>query len=1044
MSKWRKIAIILLCITIVTSLALAACKSKGYTIYVKSLGGVGVSDVTVTVNLPDGPFTSKTDSDGKVEVKAKKGEYDVTVADLPLGYSTVDSTYKTSKDDNTLVIYVKSSVILDTVPDNKVYKEGDVMYDFSITDKTGSSDETYTLSEVLKTKKMVLLNFWNTHCTPCMGEMPELELAYRQYVEDAEVFGINVPLLGADRLADVKGVRSNQYTDPDGNKFSLTFPLALDDNNMPYHFAMTAIPVSVVIDRYGVVALIHTGSMDKSNFVSLFAKYTSDDYVQDGSLGGGNGGGDGEELEWAKPNVTQQESSVIEAAINGANFNGSYHPDTESADAEFSWPWLVGETNNEKYIYPANHEVNYSFATIYTSVTISDVSAGSNVVLVFDLQWSCENLCDYFYVIINDMLVYEYTGTEQWGEWQDCYALVADEPGDYTLCLMYVKDQEKSEGADTVRIKNMRMITTSQITADSLDMPRQAARGWNDGDFTSYVSVVKDSEGFYHKDTVDGPYILADLMSTTPFNKRLNTRWSIAEFAINDYFNYNEGLDIDDPDYYDKYDPTKDDTDAITLWAMAANNSELPGLTLVNDELIALLNKFFKTQVTNFNDNMWLELCKYFDHYGTDESDTGINNSSRNPIRGLLNSTAVPTVKAHDGAFNDLKNIPDEYKNNVLLTRLIVPRGFKYVFVPEKSGVYRFRSQSKELCDTMAWLHRYEDEFLVNDEDFLVTTVSQLENPDESYNFILTYYLEAGRKYILATCFSDMYVTGEYTFTVEYLGTSYYSWQYASRNNFTTSDDDMTQIVNYFNVMPVLHTDGKYYNAKKDADGNYIADSFGNYVANLSDPIYVDFLTGARFFDNGSLGLCFSYSDKATVVKTLSGIFSVMWSKPKPSDAGWPDAMPLASIKGSALTNNDWDKIIERLYAIYGDSVYIEGEYVDALKACNSIGSVADFLKKYYLNFFDQTYIRYDSKLGIPESRYKDYTDIVLRYYNAAKAYKGNAERGYADRGCVQLTEELRDALDMFCKRVGGFPELDTDWMRLCAHFEYLGPYQNS
>ena len=496
MSRSRKTVFLLICVILLISSLLVACQPRGYTIYVKSLGGVGVPDAIVTVELPDGIVTETTDGEGKVFVKAKKGEYKVTVSGLPLGFSSEKDTYTTSKDNKTLDIYVSSSVIKDTVPENKVYRTGDVIYDFSITDQTDRNNSvTYTLSEVLETKKMVLLNFWNTHCSPCMSEMPELELAYRQYKDDAEVFGIDVPLLGTDRVSDVRDVRNASYTDPDGNKYSLTFPLAIDSNNMPYHFALTEIPVSVVIDRYGVVALIHSGSMDKSGFAELFAKYTSDDYIQ-GGFGGGDGPGGDEILEWAKPNVAEPDYSEIQSAINGVNFNGSYYPERESEDAEFSWPWLLGETNGEKYIYPSNHEVNYSFATIYTKVTIDDVSANGNVVLVFDLQWSCENLCDYFWLIVNDTLVYEYTGTEQWGKWQDCYALVADEPGEYTVCMMYYKDQERSEGADTVRIKNMRLITTSEIAIGSLDMPRQAARDWNGSNFGSYVTVVKDDEGF--------------------------------------------------------------------------------------------------------------------------------------------------------------------------------------------------------------------------------------------------------------------------------------------------------------------------------------------------------------------------------------------------------------------------------------------------------------------------------------------------------------------------------------------------------------------
>ncbi|MCH5165298.1 MAG: redoxin domain-containing protein [Clostridiales bacterium] len=1043
-NRVRKVVLTILTVALLLCSVLAtACGSENedgkvtYSIYVTSMGGLGLPDVSVTATSTESTVAAgQTDSKGKFTFKANKGEYDIIVTNLPLGYTLVETNrYKTSAKDFSLVILATSTVIQEKIPDGKVYRHGDVMYDFTITDSTDKTkDVQYTLSDVLRSKRMVLLNFWNVNCVPCMNEMPELELAYRQYKEYAEVFGINVPVMGENRLSQVRELRAEEYIDGAGNTFSLTFPLSMDDtdrNEMALHFALSSIPVTVIVDRYGVIAYMHVGSMDKATFASLFAKYTSDDYVQEGGSGvGPSDPSEGEEKEREKPTVSQPASSEIEDAINGVGFNGSYYPETQAKDAEYSWPWLVGGTGDEKYIYPANHGVNYSFATIYTEVTIpeSDIdSANGKVVLLFDLQWSCENLADYFYVIVNNTLVYEYTGTEQWGKWQPCYAIVADEPGDYVLGLMYYKDDMYSEGADTVRIKNMRLISIPEIDIPSLDMPRQAARGYDGNGFEQYITVVRDADGFYHKDSVNGPYILADLMNYTQFNNRLKTEWSVSEFAINGYFDYNT-VDVDDPDY----DPLLDDTDAIALWAQAANSSELYGLTVVNDDLINLLNKFIATRVKVFDNRMWLELCKYFDHYGTDTNDTGINTPERNPVRGLLNITAIPTVAAYDSEFSDLKNIPAEYKNKVLLDRLIVPRGIKYVFIPEKSGVYRFRSQSKLLSDTMAWLYTFDDKLLVE-------TDSQLENANEEFNFVMTYYLEKGVRYIIATCFADIGGTGEYTFTTEYLGAEAYVWQYASRDYFTTTDDKMTTIANYMNVQPVL-VDNKYYNAKKDASGNYVKVN-GEYIANIADPIYVDFLTGARFFDQGSLELCFSYSDKNKILKTLSEIFSDMWQVLRPSEAGWGDDTRLVDIKGASLTAEDWIALFESLYYTYGDNVYIDDELViEKFTACTTIGEIADLLKALYLNFFDQTYWQYDDKYGIDESRYKDYTIIVRKYYNDAKAFKGTASRGYADRGCVQLTWELRDALDMFCKRIGGFPELDTDWIRLCAHFEYFGP----
>ena len=1062
MSIRKRIALVTLLVIFVVSLllgsVLVACdKNKGdgnYSIYVKSLGGLGLSDVTVTVtNKNSAVATGTTDKNGLFTFKADPGVYDVAVTNLPIGYTLTSNGYKTSKDSDTLTILASSSVIMDTVPSNKVYKVGDVAYDFSIDDKTDRDDtKTYTLSQLLAEKKMVLLNFWNTGCRPCVSEMPALELAYRQYQDVAEVLAINVSgFTGIDKWPAVRDFKSkSSYTDDQGNTYSLTFPMSLDDqdgNNMPFHFAMNGIPTSVVIDRYGVIAMIHTGGMDLSTFKSVFEKYTSDNYVQD-QVGGGGGSGGGE-IEREKPNVSMPASSEIEKAINGNNFHGTYRPETEAEDAEYSWPWLVGETNGEKYIYPANTGVNYSFATIYTSVTISqnDVTNNGNVVLAFDVQWSTEFWGDYFYVLINNSYVYSYTGTDQWGKWQTCYALVANQPGTYDLTLLYYKDEQQSEGFDTVRVRNMQMMSVNTLnnSTPSLDMPRDAANMNKATSQYDYVTAVKGDDGYYHKDSATGPYILAELMNPTNFNKRLEIDWGINSFAINGDFNYNT-VDEDDP----RYDKDLDDTYAITLWAQAANNSELYGLTIVNDELIELLNRFIISKIgeDNFNDKMWLEYCKYFDHYGSDKKDKGICDMTRNPIRGLMNSTAIPTVQAYEGEL-DLDNIPAEYTNKVTFDRILVPRGLMYLFVPKTSGVYRFRTQSFQDLDTMGWLYDYEGATTHSSTEGqrpLVSTDEQRENPDKSYNLVLTYYLEAGQKYIFISCLSDIAVYGySYTFTVEHLGAEAYVWQYTGRGVLTYIEDEngeVGEIRNFHNVEFAIGDDGYVYVAQKDSNGKYVKDSNGKYVPNTNDPLYVDFVTEARFFDpGGSLEKSLKRGERATIVSTVSEILSKLWNKSKPTANGWTASTALTSIKGSAITKDDWQEINLRFLEIYGDSAYIDNNgMMNQLMSCTTVGAIADLLKKYFLDLFDMREIRFDERYGIDSSLYKNYTSLVTEKYNEAKANTGIEELGKYDADCVKLTVELMNALNMFTKRVGGYPELDTEWLSLCAHYEYMGP----
>ena len=66
--------------------------------------------------------------------------------------------------------------------------EGDKMFDFTVTDYKGN---TITLSQVLKEKKGVMLNFWFSSCSPCAEEFPVIEQAYQMYKDDVEIIALN-------------------------------------------------------------------------------------------------------------------------------------------------------------------------------------------------------------------------------------------------------------------------------------------------------------------------------------------------------------------------------------------------------------------------------------------------------------------------------------------------------------------------------------------------------------------------------------------------------------------------------------------------------------------------------------------------------------------------------------------------------------------------------------------------------------------------------------------------------------------------------------
>ena len=135
--------------------------SDKYVINVQSAGGLLLSDVKVTLKRADGSiYKTGISKDGKIEIAAALGEYTLEVdeSSLPAGYYLDGTVYKTNPDEREEVtIKIPSKVIDQTASASTSYAVGEIIRDFVFTDCYGT---TYTLSETLKTKKAVVLNFW--------------------------------------------------------------------------------------------------------------------------------------------------------------------------------------------------------------------------------------------------------------------------------------------------------------------------------------------------------------------------------------------------------------------------------------------------------------------------------------------------------------------------------------------------------------------------------------------------------------------------------------------------------------------------------------------------------------------------------------------------------------------------------------------------------------------------------------------------------------------------------------------------------------------
>ncbi len=211
-------------------------------------------------------FTASSDGDyhlvlrgaGKMEWMA---EGFLLEESYPLGQNTeiiIDSAVVTDKDPFDLTDIHGGK--------RNYYVLGDMMRDFSVTDTDGN---TYTVSQLLETKKCVVLNFWNITCVPCRMEFPHLQKAYEEYADQIALLAISPDPKDTDDM--IRTYRENM---------GLTFPMGKCDNRWVDVMARLGNPTTVIIDRYGRICVLETGGMPEGVFEAVFEHFVAEDYKQ--------------------------------------------------------------------------------------------------------------------------------------------------------------------------------------------------------------------------------------------------------------------------------------------------------------------------------------------------------------------------------------------------------------------------------------------------------------------------------------------------------------------------------------------------------------------------------------------------------------------------------------------------------------------------------------------------------------------------------------------------------------------------------------------
>jgi peroxiredoxin len=100
-------------------------------------------------------------------------------------------------------------------------------------------------------KKAVLVNFWATWCEPCREELPSLERLSRERRDVIEVVGVNLDVLGPNRV--------RAYV----RELGLTFVVLLDPKQkIGALYRIRGVPASFIVGKDGVVRYRELGYRD--------------------------------------------------------------------------------------------------------------------------------------------------------------------------------------------------------------------------------------------------------------------------------------------------------------------------------------------------------------------------------------------------------------------------------------------------------------------------------------------------------------------------------------------------------------------------------------------------------------------------------------------------------------------------------------------------------------------------------------------------------------------------------------------------------------
>lgn len=323
----------------------------------------------------------------------------------------------------------------DPAAEAEIYWPGMKMDDFTAALCDGTEVSLYQL---LEDHQAVLINFWATWCQPCCMEFPFMEEAYLNHMDDIAIVALSVePTDTADVI--------KQFKLENG---LIALPMGHDDNQLSSRFMFDGIPTSIMVDRFGMICWMESGSIDSTDkFERLFSGFLGNDYTESKI---------GYTIPGPKPTVDPAEPAALDAALNVEGGALSFRNDE---DANI---WFFLPTEDGAALASSNAGVNETTATVKTTIT---AKAGEAV--AFDYKTSTENCMDHLALKVNGKLITVFNGENDWST----YAYPFAEDGEYEVAFSYIKDPAEGAGEDTVWLDNVRILTGDEAAAAASALP---------------------------------------------------------------------------------------------------------------------------------------------------------------------------------------------------------------------------------------------------------------------------------------------------------------------------------------------------------------------------------------------------------------------------------------------------------------------------------------------------------------------------------------------------------------------------------------------